>query len=192
MTRAWLRHAGRHRGPLPGPGGQCLPAHAQRPCLATVLCRGRALIRSRAPGRALRQTGRPFQRRRAGYALDQNIDLVRKWTDDPAAWGEDLVKNHRRSRRRSSRRCGRVVVFLLSDASRAVTGQTTVTPVNTALLFPNNCMKKQPPDPALAVHGVVAPARKFHQPRQPEPAAVISRAGRRLVGNRPAKPPWLN
>ncbi len=60
-----------------------------------------------------------------GYVhAEQNMEMLRNWTEDPEAW----VDTHTREEQALPRLiepidCGRVVAFLLSDASKCVTGQ---------------------------------------------------------------------
>lgn len=76
-----------------------------------------------------------------GYVhSNQNYDLIRNWTDDPEAWVDDLIRNHQAIPQLIDPiDVGRVVVFLLSDGAKAMTGQTlTVDGGSTNLLYPVN------------------------------------------------------
>lgn len=61
-----------------------------------------------------------------GYVhSDQNYDLIKTWSDDPQQWVQDLKKDQQvLFFDIEPEDCGNVVAFLLSDLSRAVTGQT--------------------------------------------------------------------
>ncbi len=60
-----------------------------------------------------------------GYVhSEQNIPLIRTWTNNPEAWIERYTKNYQALPYRIAPiECGRLVVFLLSDDARCVTGQ---------------------------------------------------------------------
>jgi len=60
-----------------------------------------------------------------GYVQsEQNIALLRAWTNDPEAWVERHTKNYQALPYQIAPiDCGRLVVFLLSDQARCVTGQ---------------------------------------------------------------------
>ncbi|MCC5834726.1 MAG: SDR family oxidoreductase [Opitutales bacterium] len=76
-----------------------------------------------------------------GYVhSEQNYDLIRNWTDNPEGWVDDLIRNHQAVPELIEPiDVGRVVVFLLSDSARAMTGQTlTVDGGSTTLLYPMN------------------------------------------------------
>ncbi|RYD90598.1 MAG: SDR family oxidoreductase, partial [Sphingobacteriales bacterium] len=64
-----------------------------------------------------------------GYVhSDQNYDLIKTWADDPKQWVEDVKKDHQvLFNAVEPEDCGNVVAFLLSDLSRAITGQTIYT-----------------------------------------------------------------
>ena len=73
-----------------------------------------------------------------GYVhSDQNLDLIRTWTDHPEEW----IKNHIETEQVlpheiTPEDCGNVGAFLLSDMSRSVTGQTIyVDNGSTSLLY---------------------------------------------------------
>ncbi len=61
-----------------------------------------------------------------GYVhAEQNYDLIRTWAEDPAKWVEDYFSDHQALNFEIlPEDCGNVVAFLLSDLSRAITGQT--------------------------------------------------------------------
>lgn len=56
---------------------------------------------------------------------EQSLHMIGKWTPDPAKWMEDHKTDHQcLNFFTTARDCGNVVVFLLSDLSRSITGQT--------------------------------------------------------------------
>jgi NAD(P)-dependent dehydrogenase (short-subunit alcohol dehydrogenase family) len=56
---------------------------------------------------------------------EQTLDMIGKWTPDPGKWIEEHKTEHQcLDFYTSARDCGNVVVFLLSDLSRSITGQT--------------------------------------------------------------------
>ena len=56
---------------------------------------------------------------------EQNYDLMKTWTDDPVQWQKDFVNDYQvLNYDIHPEDCGNVVAFLMSDLSRAVTGQT--------------------------------------------------------------------
>jgi NAD(P)-dependent dehydrogenase (short-subunit alcohol dehydrogenase family) len=61
-----------------------------------------------------------------GYVnADQNYELIKTWSDDPEQWLQDLKKDQQvLFFHIEPEDCGNVVAFLLSDLSRAITGQT--------------------------------------------------------------------
>ena len=61
-----------------------------------------------------------------GYVhSDQNYDLIGTWTNDPKKWVDELITDQQVLHFDiQPDDCGQVVAFLLSDISRAVTGQT--------------------------------------------------------------------
>lgn len=67
----------------------------------------------------------------------QNLCLIKTWTDDPQQWVRDMVADQQvLSFEITPEDCGNVTAFLLSDLSRAITGQTIyVDNGNTSLLF---------------------------------------------------------
>ncbi len=73
-----------------------------------------------------------------GYVhAEQNYDLIKTWTDDPEKWEKDYIEEQQvLFRKIEPEDCGNVVVFLLSDLSKAVTGQTVyVDNGSTSLLY---------------------------------------------------------
>lgn len=78
-----------------------------------------------------------------GYVhADQNTELIRSWTDDPEGW----IDNHTRNQQATPRLiqaidCGRAAVFLLSEASRMITGQTIYLDGGmTSMIYPRDIM----------------------------------------------------
>lgn len=61
-----------------------------------------------------------------GYVhAEQNYNLISTWSDDPEQWKKDVINDHQvLNFEIQPEDCGNVVAFLLSDFSRAVTGQT--------------------------------------------------------------------
>lgn len=56
---------------------------------------------------------------------EQNHDLIRKWADDPVQWEESYINNQQVINAHIEPiDCGNLVAFLLSDLSKAITGQT--------------------------------------------------------------------
>ncbi|MGI9542762.1 MAG: SDR family NAD(P)-dependent oxidoreductase [Cyclobacteriaceae bacterium] len=73
-----------------------------------------------------------------GYVhADQNYDLIKTWSDDPKKWVEDFIKDQQVLLYDiKPEDCGNTVAFLLSDLSRAITGQTIyVDNGTTSLIF---------------------------------------------------------
>ncbi len=73
-----------------------------------------------------------------GYVhAEQNYDLIKTWTDDPKKWVDDFVNDQQvLNFDILPVDCGNTVAFLLSDLSRAITGQTIyVDAGTTSLLF---------------------------------------------------------
>ncbi|MFA9480303.1 SDR family NAD(P)-dependent oxidoreductase [Phycisphaerales bacterium AB-hyl4] len=60
-----------------------------------------------------------------GYVhAEQNLELMRSFTDDPQAWVDRYVRNYQALERQiEAIDCGRAAVFLLSEAARMITGQ---------------------------------------------------------------------
>ena len=76
-----------------------------------------------------------------GYvSAEQNIDLIREWTDNPDWWIEQHTHDQQALRHEiSSEDVGWVVAFLLSDLSRSITGQSIyVDNGMTAMLYNNS------------------------------------------------------
>lgn len=61
-----------------------------------------------------------------GYVhAEQNYDLILAWTDDPKGWVDDHTQDHQVLRHMIPPiDCGYAAVFLLSDFSKSITGQT--------------------------------------------------------------------
>jgi NAD(P)-dependent dehydrogenase (short-subunit alcohol dehydrogenase family) len=61
-----------------------------------------------------------------GYVpAEQNYDLIRTWTDDPEKWEKDFIRDQQAINYEIQPvDCGNTAAFLLSDLSRAITGQT--------------------------------------------------------------------
>lgn len=56
---------------------------------------------------------------------EQNLDLIKQWSDDPQQWVDDFVQYQQVLHHLIEPiDCGRTAVFLLSDKSRSITGQT--------------------------------------------------------------------
>lgn len=73
-----------------------------------------------------------------GYVhAEQNYDLISTWSDDPKKWVKDFVKDQQVLLHDIEPiDCGNAVSFLLSDLSKAITGQTLyVDKGTTSLLF---------------------------------------------------------
>lgn len=73
-----------------------------------------------------------------GYVhAEQNYDLIKTWTDDPEKWAKDFIIDQQvLNFDILPEDCGNTVAFLLSELSRAVTGQTLyVDNGSTSLLF---------------------------------------------------------
>ena len=75
-----------------------------------------------------------------GYIYSkQSINIIGKWTSDPAKWIEEHKTDHQcLDFFTSARDCGNVVAFLLSDLSRSITGQTIIVDNGTTNLLYNN------------------------------------------------------
>ena len=75
-----------------------------------------------------------------GYIYsDQSINIISKWSPDPAKWIEDHKSDHQcLNSFTSARDCGNVIAFLLSDLSRSITGQTIYVDNGTTNLLYNN------------------------------------------------------
>lgn len=146
MARAWLRHVLGEREEVEGPAGlvNVSSIHGQKTMPGYGLYASAkggvdALTRSLAVhyGRyGIRVNGVA-----PGYVhSEQNYDLIRNWAEDPEAWVDDLIRNHQALPTQIDPiDVGRVVVFLLSEHSRAMTGQTLVVDGgSTELLYPMN------------------------------------------------------
>jgi NAD(P)-dependent dehydrogenase (short-subunit alcohol dehydrogenase family) len=74
-----------------------------------------------------------------GYILgEHNFDLIRTWTDNPDQWVKDYINDQQALLfQMEPDDCGNVVAFLLSDLSRAVTGQTIYVDNGTTSLLHN-------------------------------------------------------
>lgn len=70
----------------------------------------------------------------------QNLDAAASWTDNPESFFDEAKNDYQSIRQHiSARDCGNAVVFLLSDLSRSITGQTiTVDAGLTNLLHANS------------------------------------------------------
>ena len=146
MTRAWLRQVLADSGP-PVANASAVnvsSVHAQQTIPGYGLYAGaKGAVDSFTRGLAVHygKLGIRFNSVAPGYVhSDQSLELLRNWTDDPAAWVADVLKHHQATPAAIAPvDVGRVVVFLLSEASRAMTGQTvTVDAGLTSHLFPNN------------------------------------------------------
>jgi len=75
-----------------------------------------------------------------GYIYsEQSIQIISKWAPDPLKWIEQHKSDHQcLNFFTSARDCGNVVVFLLSDLSRSITGQTIYVDNGTTNLLYNN------------------------------------------------------
>jgi NAD(P)-dependent dehydrogenase (short-subunit alcohol dehydrogenase family) len=70
---------------------------------------------------------------------EQTLHMIGKWTPDPGKWIEDHKTEHQcLNFFTSAQDCGNVVVFLLSDLSRSITGQTICVDNGTTNLLYNN------------------------------------------------------
>ncbi|MFZ4780457.1 MAG: SDR family NAD(P)-dependent oxidoreductase [Terrimicrobiaceae bacterium] len=146
VTRAWLRHLlnRNDEAEFPASAVNVSSVHAQKTMPGYGLYAGaKGAVDSFTRGLAVHygKNGIRFNGVAPGYVhSDQNMDLVRNWTDDPAGWVNELVQNHQVTPQPIDPiSIGRIIVFLLSDAASAISGQTiTADAGNTALLFPNN------------------------------------------------------
>lgn len=78
-----------------------------------------------------------------GYVhAEQNADLIRSWTEDPEGWIDNHTKNQQAIPSViEAIDCGRAAVFLLSDASRLITGQTIYLDGGmTSMIYPRDIM----------------------------------------------------
>jgi NAD(P)-dependent dehydrogenase (short-subunit alcohol dehydrogenase family) len=70
---------------------------------------------------------------------DQTLNMIGKWTPDPEKWIEDHKTEHQcLDFFTTARDCGNVAVFLLSDLSRSITGQTICVDNGTTNMLYNN------------------------------------------------------
>ena len=70
---------------------------------------------------------------------EQSLEMIGKWTPDPQKWIDDHKTDHQcLDFFTSARDCGNVVVFLLSDLSRSITGQTICVDNGTVNLLYNH------------------------------------------------------
>lgn len=147
MIRAWLRHVlenENQRATPPASAVNISSIHAQKTMPGYGIYAGaKGAIDSFTRGLAVHygRLGIRFNAVSPGYVhSEQNMDLIRNWTDDPAGWVEDLIQNHQATPQVIEPiDVGRVVVFLLSGESKAITGQTiTVDAGSTSLLYPLN------------------------------------------------------
>jgi NAD(P)-dependent dehydrogenase (short-subunit alcohol dehydrogenase family) len=146
VTRAWLRHVldDGKRGLNSAAAVNISSVHAQKTIPGYGLyasAKGAVDSLTRALAVHYGRSGIRFNGVAPGYVhADQNMELLRNWTDDPEAWVKEVINEHQATPAPiDPLDVGRVVAFLLSDASKAMTGQTlTVDAGNTALLFPLN------------------------------------------------------
>ena len=75
-----------------------------------------------------------------GYVhAEQNYDLIKTWTDNPEKWVEGFVKDQQvLNFDIQPIDCGHLVAFLLSDLSKAITGQTVYVDAGSTSLFFNS------------------------------------------------------
>jgi len=70
---------------------------------------------------------------------EQSVSIIGRWSHDPMKWMKDHKTDHQcLNSFTTARDCGNVVVFLLSDLSRSITGQTIYTDHGTTNLLYNN------------------------------------------------------
>jgi NAD(P)-dependent dehydrogenase (short-subunit alcohol dehydrogenase family) len=70
---------------------------------------------------------------------EQTLSMIGKWSPDPIEWMEKHKTDHQcLNFFTTARDCGNVVVFLLSDLSRSITGQTICVDNGTSNLLYNN------------------------------------------------------
>lgn len=142
LTRAWLRHILDGGEMASASAVNISSVHAQKTMPGYGLYSGvKGAVDAFTRGLAVHygRDGLRFNAVAPGYVQsDQNIDLLRNWTDSPEAWVDRLTHNHQATPEAIRPiDVGRVVAFLLSDQASAVTGQTlTVDAGNTSLLFP--------------------------------------------------------
>ncbi len=146
MTKAWLKHVlgENEKANPPAAAVNISSVHARKAMPGYGIYAGaKGAVESFTRGLAVHygRFGVRFNSVAPGYVhSEQNLDLIRNWTDDPEAWVRDLIQNHQATPQLIEPiDVGRTVVFLLSDAAKAVTGQTlTVDGGSTALLYPMN------------------------------------------------------
>lgn len=146
MTKAWLAHVlgAETKANPPAAAVNISSVHAQKTMPGYGIYAGaKGAVDSFTRGLAVHygRLGVRFNTVSPGYVhSDQNMDLIRHWTEDPAGWVSDLIHNHQAIPEPIEPvDVGRVVVFLLSDQSTAVTGQMiTVDGGSTSLLYPMN------------------------------------------------------
>jgi NAD(P)-dependent dehydrogenase (short-subunit alcohol dehydrogenase family) len=70
---------------------------------------------------------------------EQTLTMIGKWTPDPQKWIDDHKTDHQcLNFFTTARDCGNVAVFLLSDLSRSITGQTICVDNGSTNLLYNN------------------------------------------------------
>lgn len=70
---------------------------------------------------------------------EQSVSIIGRWAHDPIKWMKDHKTDHQcLNHFTTSRDCGNVVVFLLSDLSKSITGQTIYVDGGTTNLLYNN------------------------------------------------------
>lgn len=70
---------------------------------------------------------------------EQSVSIISRWSRDPIKWMKDHTSDHQcLDYFTTSRDCGNAVVFLLSDLSRSITGQTICVDGGTTNLLYNN------------------------------------------------------
>lgn len=146
MTKAWLAHVlgAETKADPPAAAVNISSVHAQKTMPGYGIYAGaKGAVDSFTRGLAVHygRLGVRFNGVSPGYVhSEQNLDLIRNWTEDPAGWISDLIHNHQAMPEVIEPiDVGRVVVFLLSDEATAVTGQTiTVDRGSTSLLYPMN------------------------------------------------------
>lgn len=76
-----------------------------------------------------------------GYVhAEQNLALIKNWAPDPRAWVDEQIRDQQAVPLEiTPADCGNAVVFLLSDSSRCITGQSLCVDCGTTiLLYPKN------------------------------------------------------
>ncbi len=70
---------------------------------------------------------------------EQSVSIIGRWSHDPIKWMKDHKSDHQcLNYFTTARDCGNAVVFLLSDLSRSITGQTIYVDGGTTNLLYNN------------------------------------------------------